>query len=640
MDSTRLSAFKRGRIRGRKICGALVVAGLLATLGASATAVASSQPQPGNVTKWQQAMEKLRLPGKGCFAASYPKVKWLSTTCKATQNRPYEPAPAQPAQGSRPTVVGNGNDDSVGVSGHLSSVVGTFGTVSTRGETGQRNGTGPQVANTYSLEINAKPFMSPLCHVAGTPSACRGWQQFLYSATQNRVFIQYWLEQYNATCPLRWTSFSFPRSTRVYCFLNSTGAPLRGGVPAVEDLGNVTFTASATPGTDSVVMLNGVDGAARSVDSVLDLASRWKGAEFAVLGDCCGSQANFSPRTLLNVNTTAHSDTTMAPMCVPEGYSGETNNLHLSAAPVLSTARSPEIISTQTSALGTPGCATASGTADPHLITFRHFLYDFQAIGDFKLATTGPGFLVENRQIPDPPSWPNAAVNDAVAARIGKNDVAVCVAPAPAGKPAPRLFINHKPVSLALGGRRNLPGGGDVSLGTDELGRDIYLIRAANGDSLTAAIQPANPNYIDAAVGLGRWPQTVHGLYANAGTSPTALASPDGTVFHAPFAFDSFYQKYADSWRVPAKDSLLSDCGGKVAAGAPANVLYADDLNPNQAGAARTICVDEGVKVPALLDACTVDVAVLGKAAALIYQNLPTDITWGKITPPSFSSSK
>jgi hypothetical protein len=37
------------------------------------------------------------------------------------------------------------------------------------------------------------------------------------------------------------------------------------------------------------------------------------------------------------------------------------------------------------------------------------------------------------------------------------------------------------------------------------------------------------------------------------------------------------------------------------------------------------------VRAPALLDACTLDVAVLGKKAVNVYRTLPTNVIWGKI---------
>jgi hypothetical protein len=109
-------------------------------------------------------------------------------------------------------------------------------------------------------------------------------------------------------------------------------------------------------------------------------------------------------------------------------------------------------------------------------------------------------------------------------------------------------------------------------------------------------------------------------------------------VLTAPFAFNELYHLYGESWRVPSNQSLLSACGGKVASGNPQQLLYANDLPPKVAKDARAVCIGAGVQAAPLLDACTVDVAVLGnKAAAHVYLGVPTDVTWGKILPPSGS---
>lgn len=621
---------KRSRTKrsaGIKIAGVLSVAGLLTALGSATGAVASGQP--GRTSEWQQAIAKLRLPGKGCFKATYPKVGWTRTACKAPPKHPYPPV-----HGHRPQIVGNGTDYSAEVTGHLNSVTGSFDFVSPGiTETGQQNGSGPQVANTFSLQINAKPFATSLC--SGSPNpGCQGWQQFVYSTTYNVAFMQYWLLTYNTTCPGGWNTFMFPMSTDIYCWKNSAANTLTGGAPTAASLGGVTLTANAHGGgNDSVVMTTATGHAtATAADSVLHLASGWTGVEFAVVGDCCGSRANFSAGSTLKVRTTVHNGTTMAPTCVLEGFTGETNNLNLASTPAIGTGPAPAIVSEQTSAPGSPSCAAGDGHGDTHLITFRNLLYDFQASGDFELATTGPAFVVQTRQQSGAPSWPNAAVNSGVATHIGKSNVAVCLAPPSAvGGPLAHLFINHKIVNLPPGAQKNLADGGDVSL--DRSGR-VYLIRGATGNSVRAQVNPANPDYIDVSVGLGRWPEVTRGLLAGVGTDVTALATRDGAVIHAPFAFDTFYHKYGDSWRVPAKDSLLSDCG-QVASGDPTNLMYAGNLDPKQAEAAKLVCERAGVKAPALLDACTVDVAVLGtKAAAQIYLNLPPKLTVGEITLP------
>ncbi len=113
---------------------------------------------------------------------------------------------------------------------------------------------------------------------------------------------------------------------------------------------------------------------------------------------------------------------------------------------------------------------------------------------------------------------------------------------------------------------------------------------------------------------------------------PTAIESRGGTVLTAPFAFNEFYGLYGDSWRVPANQSLLSACGREVVSGNPGALFYAGNLPPALAKQAGVVCLDAGVRVAPLLDACTVDVVVLGPAAAKAYLSQPANVTLGQIT--------
>jgi len=89
--------------------------------------------------------------------------------------------------------VGNGIDFSAGVTGVINGVTGSFPIVS--GVTSEMGSNG--IPNSYSLQLNAKPFATPVC---GAQPLCQGWEQFIYSS-QGFIFIQFWLEYYNTTCP-------------------------------------------------------------------------------------------------------------------------------------------------------------------------------------------------------------------------------------------------------------------------------------------------------------------------------------------------------------------------------------------------------------------------------------------------------
>jgi hypothetical protein len=591
----------------------VAIAGVVSML-ASAAASAGGTPRPLTQLSWQKAMKQLRPPGRGCFTASYPTVAWRQTRCVTAPPIPYVPVPhPRPAHGVGETV-GNGTDFSAQVSGTpISDATGTFDT-----------GTVVTSVGNFSLQLNSAPFTSPACSTALVPAVCHGWQQFIYASTSNIVFMQYWLLHYNTTCPTGW--ISFPGGD---CFENSPARTLTGGPITAANLAGALFNGIATSTNDTVSLSDGTIAAAVSnPDNVLTLSPNWMTVEFAVVGDGGGSQAVFGAGTTLAVRTAVDNGSNTAPTCKMEGFTGETNNLNLAPAPMITAGINPSIESIQNSTGGAQGCATAVGTGDTHLMTFQNLLYDFQAQGDFELASAAPNFLVENRQVTGAPSWPNAAVNQAVAARVGTSNVAVCTTT------SPPLHVNGKPTALPPGGQLNLPGGAHVSL--DSTGT-TYLIQDGSGNSVAAAVSSTtSPKYINASVGLGSWPEPVQGLLANAAgnTNPTAIQARTGGVLTAPYVFSQFYGTYGGSWRVVTKGDLLQPCGNPPTQLNPGTTFYANNLPAAIARRARSICVGDGVTATSLLGACTIDEAVLGPKAPLVYRTLPTNVTVGQISPP------
>ena len=128
----------------------------------------------------------------------------------------------------------------------------------------------------------------------------------------------------------------------------------------------------------------------------------------------------------------------------------------------------------------------------------------------------------------------------------------------------------------------------------------------------------------------------MRGLIANPSGNVNQLETRDGTVLTSPFPFEELYRRYADSWRVAPADSLLSPCGGKeIELGIPKRLFYADDLDPKLRERALGVCTAAGVKAGPLLEACTLDVAVIGKdEAARVFVGAITPAAVGTVTPP------
>jgi hypothetical protein len=412
---------------------------------------------------------------------------------------------------------------------------------------------------------------------------------------------------YNATCPTGWIQPAAPYNND--CYRNSTGFTTVAKQP-VTNLTTMRLTGDTSSGNDAVEMFwSGTNASAQDTGSIFNLGTHWTDAEFLIVGDGNSTQATFGANTTIVVRTVVHHGSKLAPSCQLEGFTGETNNLSLVGTGAISTGPAPAIVSQQSNVLTTAnGCQAADGTGDTHLRTFNGLLYDFQATGDFVLEQD-PYFVVQNRQVSGAPTWPNASVNTAVATRMGSTRVAVCL--------PNRLEINGKSTVAAQGMPIRLPGGVDVMRKGN-----VYLIRGRHGDSVHAQV---NNGWIDVSVGLGRWPDNVRGLLANANGNVNQLKTRGGIVLTEPLSFTELYHRYGDTWRVKPDESLL--CGKPVRPSSPTATFYARDLKPDTARRARATCLKFSVKKGPLLDACTLDVAVIGKPeAAKVYVGARTPI--------------
>jgi hypothetical protein len=130
-----------------------------------------------------------------------------------------------------------------------------------------------------------------------------------------------------------------------------------------KQLAKVKLVGSATSGGNDEVSLTIGTGQATLVtnpDSVVDLASYWNTTEWGVFGDGGGGEAFFNANTTLEARTVLKATSSSAPACVSEGFTGETNNLTLTATPALGSKTSPTMASEQTDGTaGTASCAVA-----------------------------------------------------------------------------------------------------------------------------------------------------------------------------------------------------------------------------------------------------------------------------------------
>jgi hypothetical protein len=329
----------------------------------SPSAIERTGPAPtGGQTRpgWQREIAKLPALRPGCYHASYPLLQWHAVPCQVAPSWPMNPASLpQVTAPAAPKDVGNGTDYSAKVTGTISEATGLFDGVSRDiTETGQVNHKGPQIANTFTLQMNSQFFSTPACSKSSDPGKCEGWQQFIYETDSNTVYMQYWLLNYAAKCPSGWYTYAKD------CYRNSPASTYAGGRLTAADLASAALGAEAVPGGNDQVSLSSGSGQATLVakpDSVLDLARKWDTAEFGVYGDGGGGEAKFGADTTLEAQTTLDSSGTAAPACVKEGFTGETNNLALTGTPKIGAQGSPTIVSAQTNGSATAASCAAIG---------------------------------------------------------------------------------------------------------------------------------------------------------------------------------------------------------------------------------------------------------------------------------------
>jgi hypothetical protein len=602
-----MKSFSAARVRIANILGVLIVASLLLGLPSSRATAASPEAaatklSPEEAAKrkaWREAMSRLPKPKAGCFTAEYPNIAWQEVPCTTAPLRPYPPTEGP---SPRPQSVGHGVAMTADVPGLISASTGSFDAINGLvSETGSGN-----APNTYSLQLNSSFFKSTkACAGASIPANCQGWQQFVYS-NAGFLLMQYWLIHYGpnngpVNCPAGWNPYG------PSCFMNSASVAVP--VQPLVNLAQLTLTGTAlTDGVDTATLQTGGNIYTTSgSDDILVLAQGWKLSEFNIFGDCCGSDATFNAGTTMAVRVSVTDGTMNAPSCGGQGFTGETNSLNLVWPCCPYGGASPAIVFWQSSnPAATSQCVGGTSIGDTHLTNFNGLYYDFQASGDFLLAETDHGFVVQTRQASGAPMWPNASVNKAVAMQMGKNRVAVCIEPI-------RFVVDGKQKNLGDGASLALP---DVRVTRNG---STYIFMRPDGKNVRAELDSA---WINVSVNLGsKTPiAVVRGLLGNANgnTGEDDLAARDRTVLQQPVSFADLYQRYGDSWRVPPAESLPAQlCDDrKIEAGNPGRPFYAGDLPPKNREPARATCVAAGVKEQTLLEACTLDTAVLGNRTA------------------------
>ena len=342
-----------------------------------------------------------------------------------------------------------------------------------------------------------------------------------------------------------------------------------------------------------------------------DLGSNWHEAEFNVFGAGNSSVANFDANTTLVVRVGVDSGVATGPGCDFQSFTAETNNLSIidTTSTPLHNGHPSLVFTESNSGTADPSCTAGISIGDTHLTTFDGVHYDFQASGEFLLAEVANEFTVQARQASGAPQWPDAAVNKAVAVRMGKTRIVFYVDPSRVEVDGAALGADDRPALMLADGVQLRRQG------------NVYTVSDKHGNRVRVTLYS---NWMDTAVLVGHRRAQVRGLLGNPAGDGRSLATSTGARIATPIAFSDLYGVFASSWRVPPRQSLFANLD-VIKFGIPSRPFYAQDLPPEAAARARSYCEREGVRDKDLLEDCVLDTVVLNdKAAARAFVHRPT----------------
>lgn len=285
-------------------------------------------------------------------------------------------------------------------------------------------------------------------------------------------------------------------------------------------------------------------------------------------------------------------------------------------------------------------CETAGGGGDPHLFTLDGLLYDFQAAGEFLLATDGPSFTIQVRQ---EPARYRASYITALATRVGAARVAFYA------KKGPHVRVDGEPFILGMAPKQlnvigapeawcapdvtaGLPGGGWIR-------RECERYTLGWPDGQHQIVIDFHAEWLDVHF-AGDWLQGAHlaGLLGDGDGDPrNDLRTREGRIIEQPPTYEAFYGELTESWRIRQAESLFDyDPGQNTETFTdrtfPSDVYDLADLDPNERADAEQTCRLAGVIHEEVLDACTLDVAtMMDPDAAALFIDMPKPLATTRV---------
>ncbi len=256
--------------------------------------------------------------------------------------------------------------------------------------------------------------------------------------------------------------------------------------------------------------------------------------------------------------------------------------------------------------IGTADAPCSAQWGDTHVLTADRTHFDFQAAGEFIVATSPDHALQVQARQEAVLGGTLITFNTAVAANVDGDRVGVY-----ADEPS-FLMVDGKPVTAADLAEQ-LPHGGSL-----ERHGGLVTVTWPDGSRLTVSRDANTLDYW--LVPSPAVAPTLRGLLGNADGNPANdLTSRDGTVLSLtdPDFHTKLYSQFGNSWRITQGESLFDYWPGESTAtftklDIPSAEVTVGTLDPAARTMAQAVCSAVGVRTEPLLDDCLIDVAMTG----------------------------
>jgi hypothetical protein len=281
---------------------------------------------------WRKAIREARADDEGCATAAFPSTTWTKVDCVDAPDLPHT------VGGPNPT---NGNyhlAESTGAA--LNQVTGYFADLAASGLTTTNEEDTLFGQDHFSVQLNTDYFQSSACASAADPSACTGWEQFIYSvpgsSSQGSVFIEFWIVNYGKNCPSGQSWHQVGSGANISCWKNSTAVSTPSHSPTILDNENTHVLGYISgPTHEGVTVILAGTAYSHVAGSNLYPSGQWHYAEFNVWGYANSSEALFGPGVQLSP-TMYSDDPYTSTLCVQDfggggnyySYTGESNNFN------------------------------------------------------------------------------------------------------------------------------------------------------------------------------------------------------------------------------------------------------------------------------------------------------------------------